>query len=186
MFTWMISLSSAAEPSVTKLGMVMQHHGPKYNARRLVFCLQVRGHSEGCFNHFNQIWLLLLYLLNCQSVCNQIWMVHKKKASREAVNQFYLVLALLLRTEWHVKIVHILNLIPLSLHIRKHTHTHIHTQAEKDLTQLNVDVVSWPGQQLRFTSSSFIIMKIYHTPIIKELNLQWGCVQSERKIIWTV
>ena len=60
---------SAAEPSVTKLGMVMQHHGPKCHARRLVCCLQVQGHSEGSFN---QIWLFLPYLLNCWSFCNQI------------------------------------------------------------------------------------------------------------------
>ena len=33
------SIPSAAEPSVTKLGMVMQHHGPKCHARRLVFKL---------------------------------------------------------------------------------------------------------------------------------------------------
>ena len=32
-------------PSVTKLGMVMQHHGPKCCARRLVCCLQVQGHN---------------------------------------------------------------------------------------------------------------------------------------------
>ena len=43
-------ISSAAEPSVTKLGTVMQHHGPKYHARRLVCCLQVQGHSEGSFD----------------------------------------------------------------------------------------------------------------------------------------
>ena len=43
-------ISSAAEPSVTKLGMVMQHHGPKYHARRLVSCLQVQEHSEGSVN----------------------------------------------------------------------------------------------------------------------------------------
>ena len=55
-------ISSAAEPSVTKLGMVMQHHGPKYHARRFVSCLQVQGHSEGSFD---QIWLFLPYLLNC-------------------------------------------------------------------------------------------------------------------------
>ena len=39
-------ISSAAEPSVTKLGTVIQHHGPKYHARRLVCRLQVQGHSE--------------------------------------------------------------------------------------------------------------------------------------------
>ena len=43
-------ISLAAEPSVTKLGMVMQHRGPNYHARRLVCCLQVQGHSEGSFN----------------------------------------------------------------------------------------------------------------------------------------
>ena len=36
-------------PSVTKLGMVMRHHGPKYHARRLVCCLQVQGHSYGSY-----------------------------------------------------------------------------------------------------------------------------------------
>ena len=44
----------------------------KYHARRLVSCLQVQGHSEGSFD---QIWLLLLYLLNCWSLCNQFWIV---------------------------------------------------------------------------------------------------------------
>ena len=44
------NISSAAEPSVSKLGMVMQHHGPKCYARRLVRCLQVKGHSEGSFD----------------------------------------------------------------------------------------------------------------------------------------
>ena len=44
-------ISSAVEPSVTKHGMVVvQHHGPKYHARRLVSCLQVQGHSEGSFD----------------------------------------------------------------------------------------------------------------------------------------
>ena len=42
-------ISSAAEPSVIKLGMMIQHHGPKCHARRLVCCLQVKGHSEGSF-----------------------------------------------------------------------------------------------------------------------------------------
>ena len=45
-------ISAAAEPSVTELGMVMQHHGRKGQARRLVCCLQVQGHSE---NSFDQI-----------------------------------------------------------------------------------------------------------------------------------
>ena len=43
-------ISSAVEPSVTKLGIVMQHHGPKCHARTFVCCRQVQGHSEGSFN----------------------------------------------------------------------------------------------------------------------------------------
>ena len=41
---------STAEPFVTKLGMVMQHHGSKCHARVLVCCLEVQGHSEGSFD----------------------------------------------------------------------------------------------------------------------------------------
>ena len=62
-------ISTAAEPSVTKFAMVMQHHGPKCHARRLVCCLHVQGHSE---IEFNQIWLFLPYLLNCWSFFIQI------------------------------------------------------------------------------------------------------------------
>ena len=62
-------ISSAFEPSITILGMVRQHHGPKCHARRLVSCLQVQGHSEGSFD---QMWLFLPHLLNCWSFCNQI------------------------------------------------------------------------------------------------------------------
>ena len=61
-------ISSVAEPSVTQLGMVMQRNGPKYNATRLVSCLQVQHHSEGSFD---QIWLFPPYLLNCWSFCKQ-------------------------------------------------------------------------------------------------------------------
>ena len=43
-------ISSAAEPSVTKLGMVMEHHGPECHVRILVCCLQVQGHSEDSCN----------------------------------------------------------------------------------------------------------------------------------------
>ena len=42
--------SSTAEPSLTKLSMVMHHHGPECHARSLVCCLQVQGHSEGSYN----------------------------------------------------------------------------------------------------------------------------------------
>ena len=62
-------ISPAAEPSVTKLGLVMQHHGPRCHARRLICCLQVQGHSEGSFDH---VWLFLPYLPNCWSFCSQI------------------------------------------------------------------------------------------------------------------
>ena len=37
-------ISSAAEPSVIKLGMVVQRHGPKCHARRLVCCPQSLGY----------------------------------------------------------------------------------------------------------------------------------------------
>ena len=60
--------STAAEPSDSKLCMVMHHHGPECHASRLVCCLQVQGHSEGSFN---QIWLFLSCQLNCWSSCNQ-------------------------------------------------------------------------------------------------------------------
>ena len=39
-------ISSAAKPSITKLGMMMQNLGPKCHARRLVCCLQGHGHCE--------------------------------------------------------------------------------------------------------------------------------------------
>ena len=52
-------ISSTAEPSVTKLAMMMHHHGPECQARRLVCCLQVQGYSEGSYN---PIWLFLPYL----------------------------------------------------------------------------------------------------------------------------
>ena len=39
-------ISSAVEPSVTKLGMVV-HHEPDCLSKRLVSCLQAQGHSEG-------------------------------------------------------------------------------------------------------------------------------------------
>ena len=72
-------ISSAAEPSVTKLGMVMQHHGPKYHAKRLFpvfkFRVTVRAHliKEDCFciSQFLSAELL--------TFCNQIWLVHYHK-----------------------------------------------------------------------------------------------------------
>ena len=69
-------ISSAAEPSVSKLGLVMHYRGPECHARRLVCCLEVQGHSEGSYN---QIWLFLPYLLllNCCFFfffCNQIYL----------------------------------------------------------------------------------------------------------------
>ena len=49
---FMDDISSATEPSVTKLGMVIKQNGPKCHVRRLVCCLQVQGHSvsEGSFH----------------------------------------------------------------------------------------------------------------------------------------
>ena len=44
------NISSAAAPSVTRLGMVMQHHGPKCHARRLIGLLSSNsGPQEGLF-----------------------------------------------------------------------------------------------------------------------------------------
>ena len=62
-------ISLTAEPFVTKLGMVMHHHGPECYARRLVYCLQVQGHSE---DSYNQACLFLPYLLNCWPLFNHI------------------------------------------------------------------------------------------------------------------
>ena len=60
---------STAQPFVTKLGMVMQHHGPERQARGLVCCLQAQSLSE---SSFNKMWLFLPYLLNCWSFCNRV------------------------------------------------------------------------------------------------------------------
>ena len=57
-------ISSASEPSVTRLGMVMQHHGPKCHARRLVNYLQVQGHNEGLFDQI-QLSVICAELLIC-------------------------------------------------------------------------------------------------------------------------
>ena len=38
------------KPFVTKLGMVMHHHGPECHAKRLVCYLQGQGPSEGSYN----------------------------------------------------------------------------------------------------------------------------------------
>ena len=58
------NISSTVEPFVTKLGMLIIHHGPECLAKRLVCCLQEQGHSEGSCN---QIWFFLPYVLNCWS-----------------------------------------------------------------------------------------------------------------------
>ena len=41
-------ISSTAEPFVTKLGIVMHHHGPECHARRLVCCLPSSGSQWRC------------------------------------------------------------------------------------------------------------------------------------------
>ena len=56
-------ISSTAEPFVTKLGMVMHHHGPECHAKRFLCCFQVQAHKEGSYN---QIWLFLpIWLDGC-------------------------------------------------------------------------------------------------------------------------
>ena len=41
------NILSTAEPVVTKLGMVVQHHGPECHVKRLVYYFQGQGRSEG-------------------------------------------------------------------------------------------------------------------------------------------
>ena len=71
------NISSAAERPVTKLGMVMQHHGPKCHARRLVCCLLVRVtvraelNRYDCFHHI--CWTADLFATKFS------WMVHHHK-----------------------------------------------------------------------------------------------------------
>ena len=70
-------ITSAAEPSVTKLGMLMEHHGPKCCSRRFICCLQIQGHKEGSVHH---IWLFLPYLLNCRFLATRFnWMINLHK-----------------------------------------------------------------------------------------------------------
>ena len=61
-------ISWTTEPFLTKLGMMVYYHMAVCRAEIFVHYLQCQGHSEGLYN---QIWLFLLYLLNCWSVCNQ-------------------------------------------------------------------------------------------------------------------
>ena len=69
--------SSTVEPAVTKLGMVMHHHGPECYARRLVGCLQVkvtlRAHiiQYDCFYDIYWTADLLATKFN--------WLVHRHK-----------------------------------------------------------------------------------------------------------
>ena len=58
------------EHFVTKPGMVMQHHKPECHAENwfTVFSVKVTARA-----YISKILLFLLYLLNCWSVCNQIW-----------------------------------------------------------------------------------------------------------------
>ena len=69
--------SSAAEPSVAILGMVIHYHGPKCHARRLVCYLPVQGHSGGsfirydCFYHI--CWTADLFATKFT------WMMHHRK-----------------------------------------------------------------------------------------------------------
>ena len=55
--------SSAAEPSVIKLGMVMQHYEPDCLSKRLVCCLQGQGHSEGSYKGSYNQNMDMLYII---------------------------------------------------------------------------------------------------------------------------
>ena len=70
-FVWIIDISSTAKPFVTKLVMVMHHHGPECHTRRLVCYFHGQGHSESsyvikcdCFYHID--------LLKSWSFCYQV------------------------------------------------------------------------------------------------------------------
>ena len=66
-------IPSTAKPSVTKLGMVMHHHGPESHARRLICCLQVKGHSEGSYN---RVRLYQIYWTTDLFATTFNWIVH--------------------------------------------------------------------------------------------------------------
>ena len=62
------NISLTAEPSATRLDMVMHHQGPECHARRLVCCLQFKVTVRAHVNKYD----FLPYLLNWWSFCNQI------------------------------------------------------------------------------------------------------------------
>ena len=66
-------ISSTAEPSVIKLGMVMHHHGPECHARRLVCWLKVQGQSEGSYN---RVRLYQIYWTTDLFATTFNWIVH--------------------------------------------------------------------------------------------------------------
>ena len=76
-------ISSTAEPFLTKLGMVMHHHGPECYARKKICCVQVHseGHSEGSYD---QIWLFLIYIYRTAYLFTPkfSWMTHHYKLKR--------------------------------------------------------------------------------------------------------
>ena len=54
----------------TKLDMVMQHHEPDCHAEYWLAVFNVKVTARA---YMIKIWLFLLYLLNCWSLCNQTW-----------------------------------------------------------------------------------------------------------------
>ena len=62
-----------AEPFVTKPSMVRHHYKPEHYMRKNGFYLQ--GQGNWIFGSYNQIWLFLLYVLNCWFcwATNLIW-----------------------------------------------------------------------------------------------------------------
>ena len=69
--------SSAAEPSVAILGMVIHYHGPKCHARRLVCYLPVQGHSGGSFIRYDCFYHICWTADLLATKCN--WLVHHRK-----------------------------------------------------------------------------------------------------------
>ena len=64
-----------AEPFITKPSMVRHHYKPECHMRKMGFYLQGQGHSNWIFGSCNEIWLFLLYVLNCWflGATNLVW-----------------------------------------------------------------------------------------------------------------
>ena len=92
--------SSTAEPFVTKLGMVMHHHGPECCAKEYICHLQVQGHSEGSYDQIYDISVELLIILHpnlvgwhiiiswrvlCVCVCVKIRLLFSRSRSQRRI-----------------------------------------------------------------------------------------------------